>query len=982
VKTVTLPTYDIYTDNNTTSGVVDIHLNASGTGTDDLISMTGADEITITQSGDLITIDHDNITRTNTTSILEPDHSATFTVVDSITSNARGHLTGVNTKTVTMPAVSTLDEVTTAGNSTTNDITIGDINVDGGNVQQTAKSGTNVAGTNLVVSSGQGTGTGTISTISFQTPSVGSTGTVVQSLVDRLIISQTTTTVENNLHVKGTLAVDGTVTTINTNEVNIADNIIKINSDLIPQETNGSIIGDESSTNTDGGLEVKRYEWDGSIWAEANYFFKFVEATNDFRIGETDSLQAVATREDIPNSTAIPFWNATVNRFDTNSGFTFTNMDTILDIDNLRLDGNTISSTDGNIILDPHGTGFINLDATVKVDSIITTDSAADLVLHTNSGIASSSITITDEDITATLNGTGIFAISGDATVSETLTVTGEASLDGGIDVNDSVFKVDTSGNVDALTYNDLSLTANTAGFSISGGTTSKTLTLNDNSTIGSLTNGHVLFASANDTISSEAQLKTSRGGTGLASFTTNGALYATSTSELTTGTLPITSGGTGVTTVNARNVLIGQATDSQAPTWRTLVSADIPQALSIGSLTLSGDLQVNGGDITTASTTTEFNILKSSTALTVGRTINIGGSTLGTGGSETINIGSGSSDVFIPGNLDVAGDVVSSGTVQYTSFLVSDSTFLNSPLKIIEENGVGTEDDNIFFEINSDGNATIFGTLDVGGEITGNLTGDITGNLFGNADTATQVKTTQQTSNTNYQLLFVSSVDEVNQDLYTDNEGSIVFNPSTNTLTVANITSDLTGNVTGDISGNAETVTNGVYITDTGTVTNAMLAGSIANSKLANSTISGIALGSNLAELTIGAGLSGTSYNGSSAVTIAHSNSIIAGTIDEGGVARTLAYGEAFNIPSVTYDSEGHVTSTATIALTLPESDNTNTTYSVKASAQTGGAGLDLDAGGSGSGTDTVKFLGSGITTVSHTDANTITISSVDTNT
>ena len=53
--------------------------------------------------------------------------------------------------------------------------------------------------------------------------------------------------------------------------------------------------------------------------------------------------------------------------------------------------------------------------------------------------------------------------------------------------------------------------------------------------------------------------------------------------------------------------------------------------------------------------------------------------------------------------------------------------------------------------------------------------------------------------------------------------------------------------------------------------VTDAMLAGSISNAKLTNSTISGIALGSNLATLTIGTGLSGTSYNGSGAVTIAN---------------------------------------------------------------------------------------------------------------
>jgi len=56
----------------------------------------------------------------------------------------------------------------------------------------------------------------------------------------------------------------------------------------------------------------------------------------------------------------------------------------------------------------------------------------------------------------------------------------------------------------------------------------------------------------------------------------------------------------------------------------------------------------------------------------------------------------------------------------------------------------------------------------------------------------------------------------------------------------------------------------------DTGTVSSTMLAGSIANAKLANSTISGVALGSNLNTLTIGTGLSGTSYNGSGAVTVA----------------------------------------------------------------------------------------------------------------
>lgn len=45
---------------------------------------------------------------------------------------------------------------------------------------------------------------------------------------------------------------------------------------------------------------------------------------------------------------------------------------------------------------------------------------------------------------------------------------------------------------------------------------------------------------------------------------------------------------------------------------------------------------------------------------------------------------------------------------------------------------------------------------------------------------------------------------------------------------------------------------------------------GGVSNAKLANSTISGISLGSNLATLTFGTHLTGTSYNGSTGVTIA----------------------------------------------------------------------------------------------------------------
>lgn len=103
---------------------------------------------------------------------------------------------------------------------------------------------------------------------------------------------------------------------------------------------------------------------------------------------------------------------------------------------------------------------------------------------------------------------------------------------------------------------------------------------------------------------------------------------------------------------------------------------------------------------------------------------------------------------------------------------------------------------------------------------------------------------------------------------------------------------------------------------------------------------------------ITAGTGLSG---GGTGDVTINHSNSITAGTASEGGAARTLTYGGSFNVPSVTYDAQGHITATGSVTLTLPTSDNTDTTYSagngISLSGTTfsvaAGTGLTQDAGG-----------------------------------
>jgi hypothetical protein len=64
----------------------------------------------------------------------------------------------------------------------------------------------------------------------------------------------------------------------------------------------------------------------------------------------------------------------------------------------------------------------------------------------------------------------------------------------------------------------------------------------------------------------------------------------------------------------------------------------------------------------------------------------------------------------------------------------------------------------------------------------------------------------------------------------------SVVSSSLTSVGTLTNLT--VTNTISGSVNGNAGTVSNGVYTTDTGTVTNTMLAGSIANNKLSNNSV------------------------------------------------------------------------------------------------------------------------------------------------
>ena len=123
------------------------------------------------------------------------------------------------------------------------------------------------------------------------------------------------------------------------------------------------------------------------------------------------------------------------------------------------------------------------------------------------------------------------------------------------------------------------------------------------------------------------------------------------------------------------------------------------------------------------------------------------------------------------------------------------------------------------------------------------------------------------------------------------------------------------------------ETFTNKTIAAGSNTIsglTNSNLSGTagITNANLANSTISGIALGSNLAALTIGTGLSGTSYNGSTGVTIAIDSTVATLTGTQTLTNKTLTS------PTMTTPTLGVATATSVnkVAITAPATSATLT--------------------------------------------------------
>jgi hypothetical protein len=173
-------------------------------------------------------------------------------------------------------------------------------------------------------------------------------------------------------------------------------------------------------------------------------------------------------------------------------------------------------------------------------------------------------------------------------------------------------------------------------------------------------------------------------------------------------------------------------------------------------------------------------------------------------------------------------------------------------------------------------GAITLSGTLGVPSGGTGAVS--LSGYVYGNGTSPFTASATIPTTNlsgtiTNAQL--ANSSITINGNVVSLGGSTTITASTTGTLTLG---TGLTGTSFNGSTNVTTAIDTSVVATLTGsqTLTNKTMSGSsntftnIPNSALTNSTISGVSLGSNLNTLTIGTGLTGTSYNGSSAVTVA----------------------------------------------------------------------------------------------------------------
>jgi hypothetical protein len=256
--------------------------NTSTVGDGTTVTLAGGSDIDVNNAlANSVAISHSSVSRSNTTSSASPSHGGTFDVIDSVTSSSNGHVTAVNTKTVTLPSVTSANDATitisagtllnTGGDFTTNQginetITINHDSVT--TTPTTSSASPSHGGTFTALDSVTVSAQGHVTSFNTKTvtlPSDNNTDTLQSIAADTSDNDRFITTVGSasgaqtgyshaNLKynpssetlIVSNLIVSGTSTTVNTETINLADNIITLNSNAT------------GAPSQDAGIEVER----------------------------------------------------------------------------------------------------------------------------------------------------------------------------------------------------------------------------------------------------------------------------------------------------------------------------------------------------------------------------------------------------------------------------------------------------------------------------------------------------------------------------------------------------------------------------------------------------------------------------------------------------------------------------------------------------------------------------------------------------
>lgn len=285
-----------------------------------------------------------------------------------------------------------------------------------------------------------------------------------------------------------------------------------------------------------------------------------------------------------------------------------------MNVDNLRLDGNVLSSTNsnGDISINPNGAGAVRsitdntILGTLNATATLTTNGEGSLVLNTNGGTNSGSITINEGvngDIVLNPNGTGSIDVSSSI-------ITGVSNPVGGTDAVNRQFLDAAEYTVAADTGTSSSILITSGTFTVAGGTAltsvvsgsagSATVTINlDNTTV---TAGAYGSATKIPTFTVDAQGRlTAAGEEDVATTLSFDADTGSGAVDLLTDVLNVV-GGTGVDTVASGNTVtisIGQDvyTDS---------NVQFADGNFTGDVIIAGDLTVNGNTAVVTTSTLE----------------------------------------------------------------------------------------------------------------------------------------------------------------------------------------------------------------------------------------------------------------------------------------------------------------------------------------------------------------------------------------